>query len=77
MKILKYIAVGACVIFTIGQLVWQIIIRSGLDVWWTAPAEHTTKGGVITIGLLMGAIFFSAGWEIARAKFSSCQADKN
>ena len=70
MKILKYIAIGLCVLFTISSGIIKFAEWSGLDAWLQAPVAHTNNGGFLFTIVFMGIFCFGAGFDIARAKFS-------
>ena len=70
MKILKYIAIGLCVLFTISSGIIKFAEWSGLDVWLASPADMTTKGGIVAGIIFIVVWAFSIGFGIAWAKFS-------
>lgn len=69
MKLLKYIAIGMCVLFTVSSIIIKFAEWSGLAAWMSLPATNTSNGGFLFCVLFMGAVCFSAGFDIARAKF--------
>lgn len=69
MKILKYIAVGLCVLFTISSGIIKFVEWSGLDKFLSAQVANTTNGGFLFCVFFMGAVCFTAGFDIARAKY--------
>ena len=68
MKILKYIAIGLCVCFTLANIAFKFAVWSGLAAWLDTTVV-ISNGRVIGAILLMGGMCFAAGWDIARSKY--------
>jgi hypothetical protein len=69
MKILKNIAIGLCMLFTIYSLGGQFLVWSGFMDFFSAPATKTTNGGILSGMLIFGIFCFVSGYDIARAKY--------
>jgi len=74
MKIIKYIAIGICVLFTTYDLGSKFLIWSGILEWMNQPAV-CPKGGVVLSLLLISAWTFAMGWDIARSKYTKKSLD--
>jgi hypothetical protein len=71
MKILKNIAIGLCMLFTIYSLGGQFLVWSGISNFLSAPFRDMTNGEILlTIAILIVASF-AIGFDAARAKYEA------
>ena len=80
MKILQNIAITLCIIFTILDLGTRFLVWSGLLAYLSSPVVNTTNGGflflILFLILFMGAVCFTAGFDIAKSKYDRQSLDK-